>query len=58
MVLFVPQMAKLESARKDKSKKLEHDDAIHAALLKHKEDLEREVRWAATGQRDSDAWVA
>ena len=30
------QLTNLESSRRDKLKKLEHDDAVHAALIKHK----------------------
>ncbi len=30
------QLTSLENSRRDKLKKLEHDDAVHAALLKHK----------------------
>ncbi len=36
------QLTKIDNARTDKQKKLEHDDAVHASLLKHKVDLERE----------------
>ncbi|KAG2442556.1 hypothetical protein HXX76_002642 [Chlamydomonas incerta] len=36
------QMDKLGSARGDKSQRLERDEAVHAALLKRKEEMERE----------------
>ncbi|GLC51118.1 hypothetical protein PLESTB_000467700 [Pleodorina starrii] len=36
------QMEKMGSARSDKAQKLSRDDAVHAALLKRKEEMERE----------------
>ena len=36
------QLDKLSGSRTEKIKKLTHDDAVHAALLKRKEDVERE----------------
>ncbi|KXZ56759.1 hypothetical protein GPECTOR_1g684 [Gonium pectorale] len=36
------QMEKLSSARSDKAQRLARDDAVHAALLKRKEEMERE----------------
>ncbi|KAG2448325.1 hypothetical protein HYH02_006909 [Chlamydomonas schloesseri] len=36
------QIDKLSSARSDKAQRLERDEAVHAALLKRKEEMERE----------------
>ncbi|KAG2499886.1 hypothetical protein HYH03_002175 [Edaphochlamys debaryana] len=36
------QMDKLHSARSDKAQRLDRDEAVHAALLKRKEEVERE----------------
>lgn len=36
------QLGKLSSARSDKTQKLLRDDAVHASLVKRKEDIERE----------------
>ncbi|EFJ52136.1 hypothetical protein VOLCADRAFT_103155 [Volvox carteri f. nagariensis] len=36
------QMEKMSSARSEKAQKLARDDAVHAALLKRKEEMERE----------------
>lgn len=36
------QITKLDKGRRDKGKLLDHDDAVHASLMKRREELERE----------------
>ncbi|KAG1668074.1 hypothetical protein FOA52_010484 [Chlamydomonas sp. UWO 241] len=36
------QISKLDKGRRDKGKLLDHDDAVHASLMKRREELERE----------------